>query len=163
MQRPPLSNEPNRAEMVPPTTARRALLERIYAFMAERLADPGLSPGTIAAAHHISVRYLHKLFETQPSTVAGWIRQRRLDQCRRDLLNPALLDRPVSAIGNRAGFASPTHFTRAFRAAYGLPPAKFRATATTSPAPAGPWAHPAGHHPDDPAAKHHDYSTRACG
>nr|CEL19712.1 Transcriptional regulator, AraC family [Kibdelosporangium sp. MJ126-NF4]CTQ96937.1 Transcriptional regulator, AraC family [Kibdelosporangium sp. MJ126-NF4] len=36
-----------------------------------RLADPDLSPPRIAAAHHISVRRLHKLFEDQPLTVAA--------------------------------------------------------------------------------------------
>ncbi|WP_235619309.1 hypothetical protein [Embleya scabrispora] len=32
-----------------------------------RLGDPGLSPESIAAAHYISVRYLHKLFEGKAS------------------------------------------------------------------------------------------------
>ena len=125
-----LATRLDRPEVVPPGTHQRVLLQRIYSFIEERLGDPDLSPGYIAAAHHISVRYLHKLFETEQATVAGWIRQRRLEQCRRDLLNPALRDRPAGAIGMRAGFTSPTHFTRAFRAAYGAPPAEYRALAT---------------------------------
>jgi AraC-like DNA-binding protein len=32
---------------------------------------------------------LHRLFETQETTAAEWIRHRRLDRCRRDLLDPA--------------------------------------------------------------------------
>jgi AraC-like DNA-binding protein len=114
---------------LPAESRRRALLHRIYAFIEKRLVDPTVSPATIAAAHHISVRYLHKLFELEQNTVAGWVRQRRLDKCRRDLLDPRLQDHPVSAIGLRAGFTDPAHFTRAFRAAYGAPPAEYRATA----------------------------------
>jgi AraC-like DNA-binding protein len=114
---------------LPAENRQRALLHRIYAFIENRLADPTMSPSTIAAAHHISVRYLHKLFEMEQHTVTGWVRQRRLGQCRRDLLDPTLRDHPVSAIGLRAGFSDPAHFTRAFRAAYGAPPAEYRVTA----------------------------------
>ncbi|TCO28233.1 helix-turn-helix protein [Kribbella steppae] len=46
---------------------------------------------------------------------------------RRDLLDPALADRPVAAIGVRWGLTNPAHFNRAFKGAYGLPPAEFRA------------------------------------
>jgi AraC-like DNA-binding protein len=82
----------------------------------------------IAAAHHVSVRYLHKLFETEQSGVAAWIRQRRLERCRRDLLDPALRTQPVSAIAARWGLTEPAHFSRLFRAAYGMPLVEYRLT-----------------------------------
>lgn len=119
---------------VAPDARRRALLERVYAFIEQHLADPGLSPPTIAAAHHISVRHLHKLFESQEWTVAGWIRRRRLERSRRDLLDPGLRDRPVSAIAARSGLVNAAHFSRAFRAVYGVPPAEFRAARAAAPA-----------------------------
>ncbi|HZC74026.1 MAG TPA: helix-turn-helix domain-containing protein [Jatrophihabitans sp.] len=110
-----------------PDERERTLLHRIYAFVEHQLADPELSPRSIAAAQHISVRYLHRLFETEPATVADWIRRRRLERCRRDLLDPALRNRPVAAIAARWGLPNAAHFNRLFRAAYGLPPAEFRA------------------------------------
>lgn len=116
----------DRGDAVPLGTRQRVLLARIHAFIDERLADPELSPGMVAAAHHISVRHLYRLFEAQGATVAGWIRRRRLERCRRDLLDPALAARPVAAIGARWGFTDPAHFTRAFRTAYGLPPGEYR-------------------------------------
>ena len=85
-----------------------------------------MTPTTIAAAHHISLRYLHKLFEAQGTTVAGWIRRRRLDRCRVDLLDPAYRARPVSAIGARWGFPDASRFNRVFRAAHGVPPGEYR-------------------------------------
>jgi AraC-like DNA-binding protein len=124
----------DRADRVPAASRRRALLARIRAFIEERLIDPDLSPGTIAAAHFISVRYLHKLFEAEQSTVADWIRHRRLERCRRDLLDPALATEPVSAIGMRWGLRDAAHFSRLFRAAYGMPPAEYRRRRIHAPA-----------------------------
>ncbi|HEY8454392.1 MAG TPA: helix-turn-helix domain-containing protein [Actinopolymorphaceae bacterium] len=109
-----------------PANRQEELLARIHAFIEHRLADPKLTPGFIAGSHYISLRYLHKLFESQNVTVAGWIRQRRLERCRRDLLDPALQSKSVSAIAAQWGFGSAVHFSRAFRAAYGVPPSEYR-------------------------------------
>lgn len=109
-------------------TEQRALLLRIRTHIEERLADPELSPRSIATAHHISLRQLHRLFESQETTVAESIRRRRLERSRKDLLDPALLGLPVEAVARRWGFEDAAHFSRAFRAAYGLPPGRFRMT-----------------------------------
>lgn len=115
-----------RDETVPFDTRQRALLHRIHAFVEDHLADPDLSPRSIAAAHHVSVRYLYKLFETQETTVGGWIRRRRLERARRDLRDPALHDRSITAIASRWGFSSPAHFNRTFRKVYGVTPGECR-------------------------------------
>lgn len=104
------------------------LTERVLVHMEQRLADPGLSPEGIAAAHRISRRYLYKLLAAQGHTVSGWIREQRLARCRRDLNDPALDHLPVGAIGGRWGFADPAHFSHAFKAAYGMSPKEARAT-----------------------------------
>jgi len=111
---------------VPPHTRQHALLVRIRAWIEEHLGDPDLSPSDVAAAHHISLRYLHKLFAGEQSTVAGWIRWRRLERCRRELLDPTQAMRPVSAIAARWGILNAAHFSRVFRDTYGLAPAEYR-------------------------------------
>ena len=111
---------------VPADTRRRALLLRVQVFIEQRLGDPDLSPSTIAAAHHISLRYLYALFADEDASVAGWIRRRRLERCRRDLLDPALRDWPVSTIAAQWGLGSAAHFSRAFRAVYGVTPLAYR-------------------------------------
>jgi AraC-like DNA-binding protein len=121
-----LAERLDRGPSVPPATRRRALLASVQAFIERRLGDPELSPGVIAAENHISLRYLHKLFEAQQTTVAAWIRQRRLERCRRDLRDPELSHWSVSAIAARWGLIDAAHFSRVFRAAYGLPPAEYR-------------------------------------
>jgi AraC-like DNA-binding protein len=97
-----------------------ALRDRVVGYIEARLSDRDLAPAGIAAAHHISLRRLHKLFEDQPLTVAALIRRRRLERCRADL---AWNDRTVAAVAARWGFADPAHFSRLFRATYGYPAA----------------------------------------
>jgi AraC-like DNA-binding protein len=116
----------DRVGAVSPSTRRRALTTNVQSFIDRRLADPRLSPRTIAAAHHISPRLLYKLFEEQGTSVGRWIRERRLERCRRDLLEPTLRDLPVSTIAFGWGFADAAHFTRVFRQAYGHPPGEYR-------------------------------------
>nr|WP_083976019.1 helix-turn-helix domain-containing protein [Herbidospora sakaeratensis] len=109
-----------------PDAARRAMLLRITSYIEAHLGDPGLDPARIAAAHYISTRYLHKLFSAESTTVAAWIRTRRLDRCVRDLRDPLQAARPVSAIGAQWGFPDASHFSRLFKAAYGLSPRDYR-------------------------------------
>ncbi|MFI0450369.1 helix-turn-helix domain-containing protein [Actinomadura sp. 6N118] len=111
---------------VPTHTRRRALMAQIHAFIQHNLGDSQLTPDAIAATHHISLRYLHKLFHAEGHTVAGWIRERRLERCRRDLADPRLAAYPINAIAARWGYTNPSHFSQAFRAAYGLSPRQFR-------------------------------------
>jgi AraC-like DNA-binding protein len=121
-----LAERLDRLPALAPATRRRALLASVQCYTEQRLGDPALSPGALAAAHHISLRHLYRLFDAQPMGVAGWIRQRRLERCRRDLLDPAFAHWPVSAIAARWGLMDAAHFSRAFRAEYGLPPAEYR-------------------------------------
>ena len=100
---------------------------RVLAFIEENLGDPALTPPMIAAAHHISIRTLHRLFASDETTVAEEIRTRRLRRCRRDLDNPLFRGQPVYAIAARWGFLDKAHFSRLFHAAYGVGPQVYRA------------------------------------
>ncbi|OMI36385.1 helix-turn-helix domain-containing protein [Streptomyces sparsogenes] len=103
-----------------------AMLLRIRAYIDRHLADPELSPRTIAGAHHMSVRYLHKLFEAEDTTAGRWIQSRRLEACRRDLGRRETMGRTIAAVAHGWGFASAAHFSRVFRAAYGMSPSEWR-------------------------------------
>lgn len=107
------------------------MLSRIRAFIEEHLTEPELSPESIARAHHISVRYLHKLFQDDGTTVGQWVRQRRLDSCRRELGRTSHRRTTVAAVAQRWGFSSPSHFSRTFRDAYGVSPREWQALAAS--------------------------------
>ncbi|MEU7384702.1 MULTISPECIES: helix-turn-helix domain-containing protein [unclassified Streptomyces] len=121
-----LAHHLDAAASMPPQTHHRALLMKIHAFIQQHLGDPDLSPGAVAAAHHISLRSLHRLFQDHGQTVAAYIRHQRLERARQDLTDPALATRPVNAIAANRGFPHPETFSRAFRAAYGLTPRDYR-------------------------------------
>ncbi|MET8320344.1 helix-turn-helix domain-containing protein [Micromonospora sp. NPDC005189] len=113
-------------DAVPTEVRRRALLTQVHAYVHRHLGDATLSPQSVADAHHISVRSLHRLFEVEDSTVASYIRDMRLARCRRDLTDPALRNQPVQAIAARWGFPDKAHFSRVFRMAYGISPQAYR-------------------------------------
>ncbi|MDQ1015173.1 AraC-like DNA-binding protein [Streptomyces afghaniensis] len=114
---------------LPPETHRRTLVLRIRAFILQRLHDPLLTPPVIAAAHHISISYLHRLFQEEDDTVAAFVRRQRLARTRRDLSDPAQRTVSVHEIAARWGFTHQAVFSRAFRSAYGVPPRDYRETA----------------------------------
>ncbi|MFD0788170.1 helix-turn-helix domain-containing protein, partial [Micromonospora azadirachtae] len=116
---------------LPADVRQQALLAQVRDFVDRHLDDPDLSPQVVADAHHISLRTLHRLFEAEEETVAGAIRRRRLERCRRDLADPLLRHRPVHLIGRRWGLTDPAHFSRTFRAAYGVGPQAYRASITS--------------------------------
>lgn len=104
----------------------QVLLQKIYAYIEQHLSSGDLSPGSIAAAHYVSTRHLHSLFRQADTTVSTWIRERRLERCRTDLLDPVLAERTVSAIAARWGFTDAAHFSRVFKSAYGVSPSDLR-------------------------------------
>lgn len=114
------------------------LANRILADMRAHLADPTLSPTSVAARLHISVRYLHRVLQRDGVRFGDWVRHRRLEGTRRNLADPAFATSTVGAVARRWGFADPTHFSKAFRAAYGMTPRDWRAV----------------HHRGDPAPSH---------
>jgi AraC-like DNA-binding protein len=112
-----------RSEPRPPAAV---LLSEIKGFIDLNLADPTLRPEMIARAHFISTRYLHKLFEGENATVSQWVREQRLERCRRDLEDFSLAAQSVSEIAARWGLHDRSYFSHAFRARYGRSPQQFR-------------------------------------
>jgi AraC-like DNA-binding protein len=120
-----LGDDFGRSEVVR-TSVQRSLMTRIKAHVQEHLADSELSPTSIAAAHHISVRYLHKLFSTEGPSVAEYVRELRIERCRRDLLDPRQAGRPIAGLALHWGFGDLSGFNRAFKARVGTTPSDYR-------------------------------------
>lgn len=104
-----LARELDAEAALPEDARQRAMVENVRAFIRRNLHDPELSLSAIAAAHHISVSYLHRVFSRQSrgETVAAWIRGQRLEQARHDLENPALYAVPIHAVAARWGSPAP--------------------------------------------------------
>lgn len=102
-------------------------------FIERHLGDPDLSPADIAAACSISVSYLHRLFADDGWTVAGYLRERRLQAAYDELAGGRNPGEPVAAVGHRCGLVDPSHFSRLFKARFDLPPGELRRTSGALP------------------------------
>lgn len=104
-------------------------------FIAQHLGDPGLSPADIASACDISLSYLHRLFAGEGVTVAGYVREQRLQRAHRDLTT-SQLDERIQTVCSRWGIPDPAHFSRLFKRRFGMTPGEARneaRAARTSP------------------------------
>ncbi len=103
------------------------LITAIETYLRDHHADPELDPARVAAAHGLSVRRLHALFEPTARSVAGRIRDERLAAIRRDLRDPGLAHRSIARIAATHGMRDPSAFARLFRSVEGITPRQFRA------------------------------------
>lgn len=101
-------------------------LHRIRHFIRKHLAEDSLGPESIAAAHNISTRYLHMLFEAESVSISRYIQQLRLQSCRQALSDAAFARFTVAEVAYHFGFKDASHFSRAFKNEYGMTPAQYR-------------------------------------
>ncbi|MFI5952742.1 helix-turn-helix domain-containing protein [Cryptosporangium sp. NPDC051539] len=104
----------------------RALITQVRAYIDQNLQDGSLCTQRIAEVHFVSPRLLQKVFEAEGTSISALIRGRRLERCRRDLVDPFLVDVPLAVIGHRWGFRDAAHFSRLFRSAFGASPRAYR-------------------------------------
>lgn len=110
----------------PPTPGPDRVHAAAVDYIERHLGEPGLRPPQIAAALGVSLRYLHRAFDDTDSTVARYLRERRLDQVAQAL---RASERPPSLqhLADRYGFGSQDQLARAFRRRYGTSMTEFRA------------------------------------
>ncbi|CAM3286567.1 Transcriptional activator FeaR [Arthrobacter ulcerisalmonis] len=110
----------------PAPSPREVILLQVKQYIQDRLGEYTLSVAEIAAANHVPVRYLQKIFADSGESVSHWIRQQRLNHCRQELADPLLVTRPISTVGLRWGFSDAASFARTFKSVYGYTPGEFR-------------------------------------
>jgi AraC family transcriptional regulator len=99
-------------------------LERVITWLADHL-DDGLDLHVLADIACMSPYHFHRIYHAmQGETITDTIRRLRLHRAAVELIAGEL---PVSRIAQRAGYASQEAFTRAFKTAYSVPPARYRA------------------------------------
>ena len=92
------------------------LIERMRLYVQVNYARPELDAELVAHEHHISTRYLFKVWSSQPQTFTEMIISTRLEAARRMLATQPRLS--VAAVAHRCGFRNVSHFGRRYRAAY---------------------------------------------
>ena len=104
----------------------QSLALRVQRYVAAHLGSRDLNAETIAAAHHVSVRQLYKVLARADIRLTDTIRRQRLEACRRELRDDRRRHVAIATISARWGFADPSHFSRVFRAEYGMTPLEWR-------------------------------------
>lgn len=105
----------------PPIEA-EILMMALQLHVDEHATESDLSPESLAATFHISLRYAQKLFQCYLGAgVATYIRHRRLETAQ-ELLRASL---PVAVTARRCGFIDVDTFSRAFKREYGVAPSRF--------------------------------------
>jgi AraC-like DNA-binding protein len=107
----------------PPGEALRATME---SWIARNLRSTDLTAATIAAAHGVSVRTVHRVFG-DVNEMGAVVRRLRLARARGEL---SVRAEPISVIARRWGFTDSRQFSEAFRAHYGITPSAYRAGQT---------------------------------
>ncbi len=106
------------------------VLQRVLALMENSIEEP-LSLATLACRARLSPRRLQRLFHRNLATSPSrHYRKMRLAKAHALLQQTAL---PVTEVALSAGFASPEHFSRIYRAAFGRPPSADRRQTTDAP------------------------------
>jgi AraC-like DNA-binding protein len=93
------------------------------------LHQPELTLDAIAARQRVTPRYVQKLFEAEGTTFSQFVRDQRLAQAHRMLVNPAYAGVAVKTIAYDLGFGDLSNFNHAFRRRYGMSPSDVRAAA----------------------------------
>jgi AraC family transcriptional regulator len=98
-------------------------IQRVVGYLAEHL-DESLDLEALARVAHFSPYHFHRIYRgLLGETVNDTVRRLRLHRAAIDLLDREL---SIDRTAGRAGYGSQAAFTRAFRAEYGEPPARYR-------------------------------------
>ncbi|MFV3131915.1 helix-turn-helix domain-containing protein [Niveispirillum sp. KHB5.9] len=95
-------------------------------FIEQHLRDPELTPCMIASRMKLSQRYLRAIFANEQETVSAYILRHRLEQCARQIGDPAWAGHSITEIAFGWGFNSAPHFSRTFRDRFDMAPREYR-------------------------------------
>jgi len=94
-------------------------------FIEAQLGNPELTVEGIATSLGVSSRYLRALFHGLEK-ISHYILRRRLEESANQLANALHQTSSITSIAFRCGFNSTAHFSRAFKALYGITPRDYR-------------------------------------
>lgn len=114
-------------QLVNPDAKRMATAMR---FIDQHLYDPELTPNKIAKAMHMSLRSLYLLFARSNLTIQGFVRDRRLEDCRLDIAAQRN-DMNMRQLALSRGFNDLSGFSRSFKRKYGISPMEFQKWVST--------------------------------
>ncbi|MBP6652196.1 MAG: helix-turn-helix domain-containing protein [Xylophilus sp.] len=99
---------------------------KMEAFITANLGSDQLDAPAVAQAAGLSLSQAQRIYREAGQTVGDSIRTKRLTAAQQDLLNPLLRHTSAQELAYKWGFYDAAHFSRLFKAAYGLSPKAWR-------------------------------------
>jgi AraC-like DNA-binding protein len=102
----------------------QAVVDRVRAFVDERIADPNLSVDLVAEHVSLSTNYLRELFrQVSSDSLSTYIVGRRLERAKQLLVTS---EQPVKDVAVDSGFANYNYFFTLFKRRVGKTPSEYR-------------------------------------
>jgi AraC-like DNA-binding protein len=108
---------------------RAARLAAIKQDIVRNLGRTDVSVGALATRHRVTPRTIQALFESEGTTLTGFVLQQRLARAHGLLCDPLRMAEKIAGIALDAGFGDLSYFNQAFRRRYGAAPTDVRAQA----------------------------------
>ncbi len=102
--------------------SRSISLNQVKDFVERHLSNSAMNTTMIANGVRLSPRYINELFSDEDASLMRYVWRRRLENCRKDMLNPAHIGHRISDIAFRWGFNDLSHFSRAFKRQFEMSP-----------------------------------------
>ncbi|MFW6867037.1 helix-turn-helix transcriptional regulator [Nocardioides sp. CPCC 206347] len=106
-----------------PRSGLSGLRAKIEDWINDNLRSGPIHVETLAAAHNVSARTVHRAFSLTGDTMTAVVRARRLAAVREDLVHT---DMTVATIAHRWSYYDPSHLGREFRRRFGVSPSEYR-------------------------------------
>lgn len=106
--------------------SRSISLNRIKSYVDQHLHNLDLNTAMISRGVGLPSRYINSLFEDEVTSLMRYVWNRRLENCRKDILNSTHKGHYISETAFRWGFNDLSHFSRAFRKQFNCSPREYR-------------------------------------
>ena len=104
-------------------TTELLLMRRMEAWVEQRILSGGVNVEMLARTFALSDRSLYRFFARQGTTPNRWLWDQRLNAAKDLLASPHV---SVTTVAFDTGFKSISHFSRSFRTAFGVSPARYQ-------------------------------------
>lgn len=111
-----------RPHRMPAPSADNAVMPSLIRLLSQRVGDDSLTPASAAAALGCSVRTLHAACQRSGRSFGRMLLDVRLEAAEEALRSTPVLSRRVGSIAFACGFSDLSHFSRVFRARFGVAP-----------------------------------------
>jgi AraC-like DNA-binding protein len=101
-------------------------LFHVKKYIQQHCGNSELTPEIISQAVGLSIRYMNNLFNSEQTSLMRYVTEQRLCLVHRHLSSQKFRHRSITELAMQSGFNNMAHFSRVFKAKYGMSPRQYR-------------------------------------